>query len=78
MLIISVEYTAESHKYCAGSFNVCSKNTMFELQRTRIENMQFAVDISDTPVTLRQSQVYQPGMTVQTHQKSYLIIIMTV
>ena len=29
---------------------------MFKLQRTRIQNVQFAVYISDTPVTLRQSQ----------------------
>ena len=29
------------------------------LQRTRIQNMQFAIDISDTPVTLKQSQGHQ-------------------
>ena len=32
---------------------------MFTLQRTRIQNMQFAVYISDTPVTLKQSQDHQ-------------------
>ena len=32
---------------------------MFKLQRTRIQNMQFAVYISDTPVTLKQSQGHQ-------------------
>ena len=29
---------------------------MFKLQRTKIQNMQFEVYISDTPVTLKQSQ----------------------
>ena len=29
---------------------------MFTQQRTRIQNMQFAVYISDTPVTLKESQ----------------------
>ena len=29
---------------------------MFKLQRTRIQNTQFAVIISDTPVTLKQCQ----------------------
>ena len=29
------------------------------LQRTRIQNMQIAIDISDTPVTLKQSQGHQ-------------------
>ena len=33
--------------------------TMFKLERTRIQNMQFAVFISDTPVTLKQSQGHQ-------------------
>ena len=32
---------------------------MFTLQRTRIQNMQFAVYISDTPVTLKESQGHQ-------------------
>ena len=32
---------------------------MFKPQRTRIQNKQFAVYISDTPVTLRQSQGHQ-------------------
>ena len=40
-------------------FNVCSNHTTFELQRTRIQNAQFAVYTSDTSVTLKQSQGYQ-------------------
>ena len=32
---------------------------MFKLQRTRIQNTHFALYISDTPVTLKQSQGYQ-------------------
>ena len=32
---------------------------MFTLQRTRIQNMQFAAYNCDTPVTLRQSQGHQ-------------------
>ena len=37
-------------------FNVCSNYRMFALQRARIQNTQFAVSISDSPVTLKQSQ----------------------
>ena len=40
-------------------FKVCSSHKMFKLQRPRIQNMQFAVYISDTPVTLKQSQGHQ-------------------
>ena len=40
-------------------FNVCSNHTMFKLLKTRIQNMKFAVIISDTPVTLKQSQGHQ-------------------
>ena len=40
-------------------FHVCSSHTMFTLQRTRIQNMQFAAYTCDTPVTLRQSQGHQ-------------------
>ena len=32
---------------------------MFVLQRARIQNMQFAVDISDTPVILKQTKGHQ-------------------
>ena len=32
---------------------------MFKLLKTRIQNMKFAVIISDTPVTLKQSQGHQ-------------------
>ena len=49
--------THESHKsYCAYSFNVCSNHTTFKLQRTRIQNKQFAVYYSEMSVTLNQSQ----------------------
>ena len=37
-------------------FNACSNYKTFKLQRTRIQNKQFAVDIFDTLVTLKQSQ----------------------
>ena len=37
-------------------FNVCSNHTTFKLQRKRIQNTQFAIYISVTPVTLKQSQ----------------------
>ena len=40
--------------------NVCSKHRAFKLQGTRIQNGQFEVYISDTPVTLKQSQGHQP------------------
>ena len=40
-------------------FNVRSNNTAFELQGTRIQNTKFAVNISDKPVTLKQSQGHQ-------------------
>ena len=40
-------------------FNVCSNYTTFTLQRTRIQNTQFAVYISDKSVTLKQSQDHQ-------------------
>ena len=33
---------------------------MFKLRRTRIQNMQHAVYISTTPVTLKQSQGHEP------------------
>ena len=39
--------------------NLCSNRTTFKLLRTRIENTQFAVFISDIPVTLQQSQSHQ-------------------
>ena len=40
-------------------FNVCSNHTTSKLQRTRNEKTQFAVYISDIPVTLKQSQGHQ-------------------
>ena len=38
--------------------------TIEHLQRTRIQNMQFTVYISDTPVTLKQSQGIKPRVTL--------------
>ena len=40
-------------------FAICSKHATFKLQRTRIQNTKVAVYISDTPVTLKQSQGHQ-------------------
>ena len=40
-------------------FNVCSNHTMFKLHGTKIQNMQFAVYISDTPVNFKQSKGHQ-------------------
>ena len=40
-------------------FNVCNNHTMFKVQRTRIQNLPFAVYISDTHVTLKQGQDHQ-------------------
>ena len=40
-------------------FNVCSCDETFEPERTRVQNTQFAVYISDTPVVLKQSQGHQ-------------------
>ena len=37
-------------------FNVCSNHTTIKVQRTRIQNTQFAIYISGTHVTLKQSQ----------------------
>ena len=64
MLIISLEYTSESHKsYCAYIyiyfFTVWTNNTTFKLQKARIQNKQFAVYISETPATLKQSAGHQ-------------------
>ena len=43
--------------------NVYCNHTTFYIQRTRIQNTQFAVYISDTPVTLKQGQGHQPLIT---------------
>ena len=40
-------------------YNVCYNQTTFKLPRTTIQNKPFAVNISDTPVTLKQSQGHQ-------------------
>ena len=37
-------------------FNVCSNHTTFKVLRTKIQNVHFAVYISDIPVILKQSQ----------------------
>ena len=54
MLIISLNYTPVTQY-----FNVCSSHTTFKLQRTRIQNTQIAVYISDTLVTFKQRQGHQ-------------------
>ena len=40
-------------------FHVCSNHTTFKLQKTRIQNTNFAVYISGMPVTLKLSQGQQ-------------------
>ena len=40
-------------------FKVSNNHTTFKLQRTRKQTTQFAVYISDTPVTLKESQGHQ-------------------
>ena len=39
--------------------NLCSNHTTFKLQRTSIQDTQFAVYVSDTPVTLKQNLGHQ-------------------
>ena len=53
--------THQSHRnhIVHNLLNVCSNHTTFKLQRTRIQNKQFAAYISDTPVTLKQSKPHQ-------------------
>ena len=61
MLIISLEYKPGSHKtYHALSFLMFVATTTYKLKRTRIQNMQFAVYISDTPGTWKQSLGHKP------------------
>ena len=52
--ILSPLNTTLSHINCSvhNLFNVCSNHTALKPQRTKVQNMQFAVCISDTPVTL--------------------------
>ena len=60
MLIISLEYSPVMQiVLCIHFFHVCSNHTMFNLLRTKIQNTQFAVYISETCVTLKQSQGHQ-------------------
>ena len=40
-------------------FNECSNHSTSKQQRTSIQNTQVAVYVSDTPVTLKQSQAHQ-------------------
>ena len=54
-------------------FNVCSNHTMFKLHGTKIQNMQFAVYISDTTVTLKQVKVNKPRIIMQTLSKVIII-----
>ena len=56
MLIISLEHTSHTNHIVHNLFHVCSNFTTFKLQTKKIQNTQFAVYISDTPVTLKQSQ----------------------
>ena len=60
MLIIPLN-TQQSHinRILRNPFHVCSNHTTFELQRTRIRSTPFAGYISDTPVTMKQSQSHQ-------------------
>ena len=49
VLIISLECTPESHKlYCAWPFNVSNNHTTLNLQKTRIQNTEYAVYIFHT------------------------------
>ena len=62
MLIISPEYTPVTQIILCIFFflNVCSNHTKFKLQRTKIQNVQFALYISDAPVTFKQRQGHHP------------------
>ena len=60
MLNISLEYTPESTNHVAHNLlNISSNHTTFKLQRTRMQNTQFAVYISDAAVTMKPSQGHQ-------------------
>ena len=61
MLFISLEYTPESLKsYCTWSLLMyVAIIQRLSLQSTGIQNTQYAVYISDTPVTLEQGQGHQ-------------------
>ena len=69
--MLSLFNTHHSHTYhnVHNLFNICSNHSPLKLQRTRIQNMQFAVCISDTHVTLKQNKVIKPRMTIQTGPK---------
>ena len=60
-----VNYVPEIHTrvkqiiLCVTFLIICGNHSTLQLQRTRIQDMQFAVYISDTPVTLKQSQDHQ-------------------
>ena len=51
--------------------NVYSNQTTFKLQRTRFQNTQLVVYISNTPVVLKQSQGYQPYGDNVDHKQGY-------
>ena len=64
MSIISLEYTLDSHKkklFVHNPFNVCSNynytSEKYSGQEYKKHNLQ--LNISDTPVTLKQSQGHQ-------------------
>ena len=58
---LSLLNTHQSHTYhiLHDRFNVCRNQTIFKLRRTRILNIQVAVYISNTSVTLKQGQDHQ-------------------
>ena len=59
--MIFIDYTPVTQIILSMIFviDVCSNHTIFELLRTRSQNTQFTVYISDTPMTLEQSQGHQ-------------------
>ena len=61
VLVTSIKYTPVTHTnhIMHNLFNVCSNHAIFKLQKTRIKKTQFAIYISDKPVTLKQSQGYK-------------------
>ena len=49
-------HTSQTKHIVHNLFNVCSNHTSFKLQRPRIKFMQFAIQNSDIPVSLKQNQ----------------------
>ena len=59
MLSLLDTHRSHTNHLVHNLFTLSSNHTTFKLQRTRIKNMQFAVYISDTSVTLTQSEGHQ-------------------